>query len=88
VFGSTSPFYGQPWNPTGYYELKIDTNRDYVEDITFRATFPIGAERAQHVQHVQHVQVKQLTGPACAGTPPAHAPSLIGPLRSNGAPAP
>src|SRR6476469_7056346 len=34
VFGmNTSPFFGQPWNPVGYYELKIDTNGDYVEDI-------------------------------------------------------
>src|SRR5580692_1289359 len=42
VFGmNTSPTYGNPWNPGGYYELKIDTNGDYVEDITYRATFPI-----------------------------------------------
>ena len=44
VFGvNTSPTYGKPWNPSGYYELKIDTNGDYVEDITYRATFPIGS---------------------------------------------
>ena len=62
MFGvNTSPLYGKPWNPTGYYELKIDTNRDHVKHITFRATFPIGADGAQHVQ------VEQLTGPACAG---------------------
>jgi len=59
VFGmNTSPTYGAPWNPAGYYELKIDTNGDYVEDITYRATFPIGADGAQHVQ------VEQLTGKA------------------------
>ena len=59
VFGmNTSPFTGTPWNPAGYYELKIDTNRDLVEDITFRATFPIGADGTQHVQ------VEQLTGRA------------------------
>jgi Domain of unknown function (DUF4331) len=59
VFGmNTSPFTGNPWNPNGYYELKIDTNRDYVEDITFRATFPIGSDGTQHVQ------VEQLTGKA------------------------
>lgn len=59
VFGmNTSPFTGIPWNPAGYYELKIDTNRDLVEDITFRATFPIGADGTQHVQ------VEQLTGRA------------------------
>jgi hypothetical protein len=59
VFGmNTSPFTGNPWNSTGYYELKIDTNRDYVEDITYRATFPIGSDGTQHVQ------VEQLTGAA------------------------
>jgi len=59
VFGmNTSPFTGDPWNSMGYYELKIDTNGDYVEDITFRATFPIGSDGTQHVR------VEQLTGPA------------------------
>ncbi|MFG2776712.1 DUF4331 family protein [Streptomyces prunicolor] len=59
VFGmNTSPTYGKPWNPAGYYELKIDTNNDYVEDITYRATFPIGSDGTQHVQ------VEQLTGAA------------------------
>jgi hypothetical protein len=55
---NTSPTYGKPWNPAGYYELKIDTNGDYVEDITFRATFPIGSDGTQYVQ------VEQLTGAA------------------------
>jgi hypothetical protein len=59
VFGmNTSPFTGNPWNPAGYYELKIDTNRDLVENITFRATFPLGADGTQYVQ------VEQLTGKA------------------------
>jgi Domain of unknown function (DUF4331) len=59
VFGmNTSPMAGKPWNPNGSYELKIDTNGDYVEDITFRATFPIGSNG------VQRVQVEQLTGDA------------------------
>jgi len=59
VFGmNTSPTLGEPWNPAGYYELRIDTNRDYVEDITFRATFPIGSDGTQYVQ------VEQLTGAA------------------------
>jgi hypothetical protein len=59
VFGvNTSPTFGKPWNPAGQYELKIDTNGDFVEDITFRATFPIGADGTQHVQ------VEQLTGAA------------------------
>ncbi|MEV6170560.1 hypothetical protein AB0L99_20315 [Streptomyces sp. NPDC051954] len=59
VFGmNTSPTYGKPWNPAGYYELKIDTDGDLVEDITYRATFPIGSDGTQHVQ------VEQLTGAA------------------------
>src|SRR5580704_10170132 len=44
VFGmNTSPFGAPTWNAAGYYDLKIDTDGDYVEDITFRATFPIGS---------------------------------------------
>jgi hypothetical protein len=59
VFGmNTSPTYGKPWNPAGHYELKIDTNNDHVEDITYRATFPIGSDGTQYVQ------VEQLTGAA------------------------
>jgi hypothetical protein len=59
VFGmNTSPTTGNPWNAEGYYELKLDTNGDYVEDITWRATFPIGADGTQYVQ------VEQLTGKA------------------------
>src|SRR5260221_14701519 len=54
VFGvNTSPTLGEPWNPAGYYELKIDTNGDYVEDVTYRATFPIGSDGTQHVQIVE-----------------------------------
>src|SRR5438105_10731669 len=76
VFGmNTSPTLGIPWNPAGYYELRIDTNGDYVEDITFRATFPIGSDGTQYVQ------VEQLTGSAAtdrkaSGTiiTPPHAP--------------
>ena len=61
VFGvNTSPTYGEPWNPAVYYELKIDTNEDFVEDITFRGTFPIGADGTQYVQ------VEMLTGAAAA----------------------
>lgn len=59
VFGmNTSPFGAPTWNTEGYYELKIDTNGDYVEDITFRATFPISSDGTQYVQ------VEQLTGVA------------------------
>src|SRR5580704_14184520 len=55
---NTSPMYGKPWNPAGYYELKLDTNGDHVEDITYRATFPIGSDGKQYVQ------VAELTGAA------------------------
>jgi hypothetical protein len=59
VFGvNTSPTYGNPWNPAVYYELAIDTNGDYVADITFRGTFPIAADGTQYVQ------VALLTGAA------------------------
>jgi Domain of unknown function (DUF4331) len=57
VFGmNASPSAGTPWDPAAYYELKLDTNEDYVEDITWRFTFP--ADSAG----VQHVQVAELTG--------------------------
>jgi hypothetical protein len=51
VFGiNTSPLNGKPWNPAGLYELKIDTDGDYVENITYRASFPIGSDGTQYVQ--------------------------------------
>jgi hypothetical protein len=53
---NTSPTYGKPWDPVGYYELKLDTNEDYVEDITWRFTFPVDSAG------IQHVQVAELTG--------------------------
>jgi hypothetical protein len=43
---NTSPLTGIPWNPAGYYELRLDTDEDYVEDITWRSTFPIDAAGA------------------------------------------
>jgi hypothetical protein len=59
VFGvNTSPTYGEAWNPKVNYELRIDTNDDYVADITFRANFPIASDGTQYVQ------VEQLTGAA------------------------
>ena len=59
VFGiNTSPLNGNPWNPAGLYELRIDTNGDYVEDITYRASFPIASDGTQYVQ------VEELTGRA------------------------
>jgi hypothetical protein len=57
VFGmNASPTYGKPWDPAGYYELKLDTDEDYVEDITWRFTFPVDSDGTQHVQ------VAELTG--------------------------
>ena len=51
-----------PWNPpTGphatMYELKLDLNDDFVEDITWRFTFPIDPPTG-----TQYVQIAQLTG--------------------------
>jgi hypothetical protein len=76
VFGmNTSPTSGNPWNQAGYYELRMDLNGDYVEDITWRFTFPIDSTGTQHVQ------IAQLTGADAtdrnaAGTiiTPPHAP--------------
>jgi hypothetical protein len=57
VFGmNASPSVGAPWDPAGYYELKLDTDGDYVEDITWRFTFPVDSAGTQHVQ------VAELTG--------------------------
>ena len=57
VFGmNTSPVYGVPWYEFGYYELRIDTDGDLVEDLTFRFTFP------KDSSGTQHVKVAQLTG--------------------------
>jgi hypothetical protein len=53
---NASPTTGMPWDPAGYYELKVDTNEDYVEDITWRFTFPVDSAGTQHVQ------VAELTG--------------------------
>jgi hypothetical protein len=57
VFGmNASPDAAGPWDPAGYYELKVDTNEDLVEDITWRFTFPVDSAG------VQHVVVAELTG--------------------------
>src|SRR6185312_14108317 len=57
VFGmNASPNSAGPWDPAGYYELKVDTNQDLVEDITWRFTFPVDSAG------VQHVVVAELTG--------------------------
>jgi hypothetical protein len=76
VFGmNTSPLKGQLRNPAGYCELKIDTNRDYVEDITFRATFRRRrrhAARASGAAHRPHCH-----RPHCH-RPPCHRPHCLG----------
>jgi hypothetical protein len=61
VFGmNSSPTSGKPWDPAGYYELRLDTDEDYVEDITWRFTFPVDSAGTQHVQ------VAELTGAEAA----------------------
>ena len=61
VFGmNASPTTGIPWDPAGFYELRLDTNDDYVEDITWRFTFPVDSAGTQHVQ------VAELTGKEAA----------------------
>ena len=55
---NASPQVGDPWDPGTFYELKLDLNDDFVEDITWRFTFsPVDSTGTQHVQ------VAQLTGP-------------------------
>jgi hypothetical protein len=50
VFGMNAcPNNAGPWDPAGYYELKVDTNEDLVEDITWRFTFPVDSSGVQHV---------------------------------------
>jgi hypothetical protein len=53
---NASPQFGDPWDPGAFYELKLDLNDDFVEDITWRFTFPVDASGTQHLQ------VAQLTG--------------------------
>ena len=36
---NASPQVGAPWDSTTFYELKLDLNDDFVEDITWRFTF-------------------------------------------------
>ena len=73
VFGiNTSPLGGKPWDPAGRYELKIDTDGDYVEDLAYRATFPIAADGTQYVQ-VEELRGKAATDYSASGriiTPP------------------
>jgi hypothetical protein len=74
VFGmNASPTTGIAWDPAGYYELKLDTNGDYVEDITWRFTFPVDSAGTQYVQ-VAELRGKDATDRNAAGriiTPPS-----------------
>ena len=47
-----------PWDPHALYELKLDLNDDFVEDITWRFTFPTDPSTG-----TQYVRVAQLNGP-------------------------
>ena len=55
---NASPQVGDPWDPGTFYELKLDLNDDFVEDITWRFTFSPPDSAG-----TQYVQVAQLTGP-------------------------
>ena len=55
---NASPQVGDPWDPGTLYELKLDLNDDFVEDITWRFTFSPPDSAG-----TQYVQVAQLTGP-------------------------
>ena len=54
---NASPQVGAPWDPSTFYELKLDLNDDFVEDITWRFTFSQPDSTGN-----QYVQVAQLTG--------------------------
>ena len=74
---NASPKVGAPWDPTTFYELKLDLNGDYVADIAWRFTFTQPDANGH-----QNVTVAQLTGadasslsaPGTIITPP-HAPT-------------
>src|SRR5258708_23051828 len=69
---NASPATGVAWHPAGYYELRIDTIEDYVEDITWRFTFPVDSAGTQHVQ-VAELRGKEATDRNAKGriiTPP------------------
>jgi hypothetical protein len=62
-----------PWDPTAFYELKLDLNRDYVADITWRFTFTPADANGN-----QTMTVAQLTG-ADATSRTAPGTILVGP---------
>jgi hypothetical protein len=57
---NVAPLQASGFYPDGYYELRMDTSAplDFVEDITWRVTFPTNGNGTQHVR------VEQLTGAA------------------------
>lgn len=56
---NASPMTGDPWDPGTFYELKLDLDGDFVEDITWRFTF----SQPDPCTGTQHVQIAQLNGP-------------------------
>ena len=74
---NASPAVGAPWDPpTGpnatLYELKLDLNDDFVEDITWRFTFPVDSAGTQYVQIAQlnGADATSRTAPGTIITPP------------------
>lgn len=57
---NVAPLQAPAFSPTGLYEFKVDTNGDYVEDITWRVTFqgpPVPGD-------TQYLRVEELRGSA------------------------
>ena len=61
-----------PWDPGALYELKLDLNGDFVEDITWRFTFPVDSAGTQYVQVAQLTggDARSRTAPGTIITPP------------------
>jgi hypothetical protein len=70
---NASPLVGAPWDPpTTFYELKLDLNDDFVEDITWRFTFPLDSAGTQYVKVAQlsGADATSRTAPGKIITPP------------------
>ena len=70
---NASPIVGAPWDPTTFYELKLDLNGDYVADITWRFTFtPVDANGNQTmtVAQLTGADATSRTAPGTILTPP------------------
>ena len=72
-----------PWDPRALYELKLDLNDDFVEDITWRFTFPSDSTGTQYVR------IAQLNGPdATSRTAPGGDSAALWRRRAAGSPVP